>query len=140
MRVNRVISVVPTARQRRWWVALAIFALAFLSLRPACDLWLSHWSKHEIAHFGVAHAAGAHGHAPANAPDGLPCCATVDQGTLVKSFNAIAWRSWLNDVAPAAPVARTVLRVAVLLSLSLTTSVIPPGNLPFYARSARILR
>ena len=140
MSASGILSVNPTARQRRWWAALAIFALAFLSLRPACDVWLSHWSNHEAAHVGVAGIADAHVHAPAHAPSEPLCCTSIENSSLVKPFDAIAWRSGPSDSAVAFSVPRTVVRAVVPLFLSLTASVIPPGSPPYYARSARILR
>ena len=59
MGARSVTSVSSGMRQRRWWVALAILALAFLSLRPACDVWLSHWSKHGGTHAVTAHSMQA---------------------------------------------------------------------------------
>ena len=125
-------------RQRRWWVALAILALAFLSLRPACDVWLSHWSKHGGTHAATAHSMQAH--APAHAPDEPGCCATIESRTLVNAFDAMAWQSGPSKLAAASLAVPMPIKVALALVLSLTASVIPPGNPPFYARSARILR
>jgi len=138
MRANGVISVNPAARQRKWWAALAIVALAFLSLRPACDVWLSHWDNHEGAHHVAAHQTDVH--APAHAPDEPLCCATVESATLVKPADGVVWGFDQAKLLPTAAFVQTALRVAAPLLRTLTGSVIPPGNPPFYVRSARILR
>ncbi|MEJ2173633.1 MAG: hypothetical protein P8Y76_01615 [bacterium] len=138
MHSNGLISVNPTAHQRKWWAALAIVAFAFLSLRPACDVWLSHWDKHKGTHHVAAHQTQVH--TPAHAPDEPLCCATVESGTLVKPSDAVVWRSDQEKPLATAAFVRTALWVAVPLLRTLTASVIPPGSPPFYVRSARILR
>jgi len=138
MHSNGLVSVNPRARQRKWWAALAIVALAFLSLRPACDVWLSHWNKHEGAHHMAVHQT--HVDAPAHAPDEPMCCATVEGGTLVKPSDAVVWGSDQAKPLAMAAFVQTALRVAAPLLRTLTASVIPLGSLPFYVRSARILR
>jgi len=123
-----------TRRKRKWWAALAIVALAFLSVRPACEVWLSHAKWHDVAQLSAMHAAVSH-EAPAH---DATCCASIEGAKFVKPADSV-----LPSVAltPAiALLARTALRVAVASLRTPTTSVIPPGNPPFYARSARILR
>lgn len=132
-----VISLSPTARQRKWWAAFALVALGFLSLRPACDVWLSHWDKHRNAHHVTAHQASTQAGAHSSAEP--VCCASIEDGGLVKPFDVVVWRvdpskttlAYLTQSAPAP--------AGQLLSL-LTASVRPPGNASFYVRSARILR
>jgi len=132
-----VISLSPTARQRKWWAAVALVALGFLSLRPACDVWLSHWDKHQDAHHVTAHQTSTQ--AGAHSPAKPVCCATIEDGGLVKPSDMVVWRvdppkttlALLSQSAPAP---------ARLLHSLLTASVRPPGNASFYVRSVRILR
>jgi len=138
MSVLGVLSVNPTARQRRWWVALAIFALAFLSLRPACEAWLSHWSAHAGQHSASTHVLGAH--APAHSPGEPLCCATIESRSVISAFDALTLQSGPGKLAAASLAVLTPRTAVVPLSQSLTASVIPPGSPPYYARSARILR
>jgi len=132
-----VISVNPTARQRKWWAALALAALAFLSLRPACDAWLSHWDKHEGAHHVAAHQTSAQ--ADSHAPAEPVCCTTVEAGGLVKPFDMAVWRADPSKTTVAL-FAQSAPAPAARLHNLLTASVRPPGNASFYVRSARILR
>jgi len=134
MSMRGVLSVNPTARQRRWWVALAIFALAFLSLRPACEAWLAHWNAHAGQHSVSTHAVGAHS-------SGDPaCCATIESRSVISAFDALTLQSGPGKLAAASLAVLALGKATVAASLSLTASVIPPGSPPFYARSARILR
>lgn len=138
MRSSGLVSVNPTARQRRWWAGLAIVALAFLSLRPACDVWLSHWDKHKVAHHAMAHQSDAS--APAHEPHEPMCCTSIESGALVKSADMVVPRGEQAKPPVATLFTQTAFRVAAPLLQSLTASVIPPGSPPFYVRSARILR
>jgi hypothetical protein len=127
-------------RSRRWWTALAIVALAFLSLRPACEVWLSHWAKHGSAQHALAHSAAPHGVAPVHESHDVPCCARIEGAALVKPL-ALPIPSAEQPKSLAFPVlVATALQVAAPLLHALTASVIPPGSPPFYVRSARILR
>jgi hypothetical protein len=137
MQGMRVISVNPTARHRRWWAAFALVALAFLSLRPACDVWLSHWDKHTGAHHVTTHQVGAQ--AISHAPTEPLCCATIEDGGLVKPFDMVAWGADPSK-ATVAIFSQFVLAPTVPMYSLLTASVRPPGNASFYVRSARILR
>ena len=138
MSVSGVLSVNPTARRRRWWVALAIFALAFLSLRPACEAWLSHWSAHAGQHSAMTHAVGAH--APMHVPGDPVCCATIESRSVISAFDALILQAGPGKLAAVSLAVLTLRKAAVPSLLSLTASVIPPGSPPYYARSARILR
>ena len=134
-----IFSVYPTARQRRWWVALAIVALALLSLRPACEAWLSHWSMGN----GGQHAAAVHGHvhsATAHAPHEEPCCGSIEAFALVKPADMLPSQTKQTPSVAILKSVRAVLPAAAPLLHALTASVIPPGSLPFYVRSTRILR
>jgi len=139
MSATGVISVTPTARQRKWWAALAIVALAMLSLRPACEAWLSHWSMGN----GGQHAAAVHGHvhsAPAQSPHEEACCGSIEAHALVKPADLLPWQTAQTPSVPILLSMRSAFPVAAPLLHALTASVIPPGNAPFYVRSARILR
>ena len=132
-----VISVSPTVRQRRWWSAFALVALAFLSLRPACDVWLPHWDKHKGAHHGTAHESSAQ--AISHVPTEPMCCATIEDGGLVKPSGMVVWRVDPSKTTVAHLTQSAPAPAGQLVSL-LTASVRPPGNASFYERSARILR
>ena len=137
MSANGFLSVNFTARQRRWWVALAVIALALLSLRPACEAWLSHWAVGGEP--SQAAAMHVHGHGtPAQAPHGQPCCGNIEAFALVKPADMLSWQS--AQTPPILPSVRVALAVAVPLLHAVPDSVIPPGSPPFYVRSARILR
>ena len=138
MSVSGILSVNPTVRQRRWWVALAIFALAFLSLRPACETWLSHWSAHAGQQSALTHAVGAH--APMHAPGDPVCCATIESRSVISAFDALILQSGPGKLAAMSLAVLTLRKAPVPSTFSLTASVIPPGSPPYYARSARILR
>lgn len=142
MSATGVISITPTARQRRWWAALAIVALALLSLRPACDVWLSHWGKGDIPHQALAHNAhsAATHEAPAHAPHDEPCCETIKGSTLVKPADMLQWRTAQGSAPVLLQSMRAAFPAATPLLHALTVSVIPPGSPPYYVRSARILR
>lgn len=125
-------------RRRKWWTAFAIVALTFLSLRPACEIWLSHAKGHDVFQLPAVHAAVAH-EAPAHAPHDSACCASIEGATLVKPADALVLR--IAQIPAAATLnAQAVLRVAVPSLHALSASVIPPGIASFYVRSARILR
>jgi len=128
-----------TVRERKWWAALALVALAFVSLRPACDVWLSHWAKRDGALHSVAHNVVAH-EAPAHETHDTPCCASIEGGALVKPSDVAV----LGAKQPQSPayffVTSTALRIATPLLHALTASVTPLGSPPFHVRSARILR
>ena len=132
-----VISLSPTARQRKWWAAFALVALAFLSLRPACDVWLSHWDKHEGAHHVTAYESSAQ--AISHAPTEPMCCATIEDGGLAKPSDMVVWR-----VDPSKTTVSLLSQSASAPARQphslLTASARPPGNASFYVRSARILR
>jgi hypothetical protein len=138
MHSKGLVSVNSTARQRKWWAALAIVALAFLSLRPACDVWLSHWDKHDGTHHATARQNDAS--PPAHAPHEPMCCATIESGMVVKPSDAVLWGSDQAKLLATDAFVQTALRVAAPLLRTLTASVIPPGSPPYYVRSARILR
>jgi hypothetical protein len=123
---------------RKWWVALAIVAFAFLSLRPACELWLSHTAKHDASLHASTLSAVAHGVShPAH--DDF-CCASVQTGALVKFPDVVSWRTVQGELPAISVYAGTVFRAVTPLLRVLTISVNPPGNHSFYERSARILR
>ena len=132
-----VISVIPTVRQRRWWSAFALVALAFLSLRPACDVWLSHWDMHKGTHHAATHQVGTQ--AISHAPTEPLCCATIEDGGLVKPSDMVS-RSPDPSQTTVALFSQFVPAPAAQLHSLLTASVRPPGNASFYERSARILR
>lgn len=137
MRADGCISMSIT-RRRKWWVAFAIVALAFLSLRPACEVWLSHAKGHDVVQLSALHAAVGH-EAPAHAPHDTACCASIEGATLVKPGDTLVLR--IAQIPDAAALnAQAVLRVAVPPLHALSASVIPPGIASFYVRSARILR
>jgi hypothetical protein len=138
MTTMTTLSRIATVRQRRWWATLAIIAFAFLSLRPACELWLAHRGDHFSAHHGAARETSVHW--PLYAPDDSPCCATIERGLLAKASSSIVWRGELPKLllAPfAAPAARSVANRS---DQALIATVKPPGSAPFYMRSRRILR
>ena len=128
-----------TARQRTWWAVIGIVAFAFLSLRPACDIWMSHWTKHDSPPHPDVHVAVAH-EVVAHASHDEPCCAKIKGSALVKPTDTIVSRGERAKAPAYVVFVRTAPRVAMSLLRSLGASVIPPGNLPFYERSARILR
>ena len=85
MSATAMLSVNPSARRRSWWAALAIVALALLSLRPACEAWLSHWAMGNEGH----HAAAVHGHvhsAPAHASHEDLCCGSLEAFALARRW------------------------------------------------------
>jgi len=137
MRAFDVLSVNPSVRQRKWLATFALVALAFLSLRPACDVWLSHWGKHGSAHHVTAHQAStlAEPHSPVEPV----CCATIEDGGLVKPSDMVSWGADPAKTTVALFLQLVPAPAAQLHSL-LTASVRPPGNASFYERSARILR
>lgn len=125
-------------RRRKWWAAFAIAALAFLSLRPACEVWLSHAKGHGVVQLSAVHAAVAH-EAPAHAPHDTACCASIEGATLVKPADTLVLR--IAQIPAAATLSsQSVLRVAATSLRALSASVVPPGIASFYVRSARILR
>jgi hypothetical protein len=138
MRANGPISITPTARQRKWWVALALVAITFLSLRPACEVWLSHRGHHQGAHVFGAHLADAA--VPAHAPAEPACCATIEKGGLVKPADMLIARPGESKAPVVVLVARNAMTAVGRLVHILTTSVRPLGSPPFHVRSARILR
>lgn len=132
-------------RRRKWWAVLAIVALGFLSLRPACELWLGHAAEHHAALHASAHDAvgsGASGHAQhaPQPPHDAACCASIASATLVKPADAATLRTAQKASSAVLAFTQTALRIAAPMLHALTDSVIPPGNPPFYARSSRILR
>lgn len=139
MSATAILPVHPSARQRRWWAALAIVALALLSLRPACEAWLAHWSMGNEGH----HAAAVHGHvhsAPTQSPHDEPCCGSVEAYALVKPADMLPWRTAQAPSVAILQSMRAALWAAAPRLHALTASVIPPGSPPFYVRSTRILR
>ena len=139
MSATAVLSVRPSARHRKWWAALAIVALALLSLRPACEAWLSHWSMGNEGHHAAAVHAHSHG-APAGSPHDEPCCGSVEGYALVKPADMLPWQSAQPPSVAILQSLRVTFPAAASLVHALTASVIPPGSPPFYVRSARILR
>lgn len=125
---------------RKWWAALAIVALAFLALRPACEVWLSHWDGHG----GSAHAAVTAVSAANVSPHGshdVPCCSSITSSSLVAPADSVLARFGQDKVPPAMLFAWTVtVPVATYVRRSLSAFVAPPGVPSFYERSARILR
>jgi hypothetical protein len=125
---------------RKWWAALAVVALTFLLLRPACDAWLSHSGGHE----GSAHAAITAvqiGDVSTHAPHDVLCCASIKSSSVVQPADSALARSAQGKVQLAALVARAATTpVVASLRRSLGAFVIPPGIPSFYERSARILR
>lgn len=128
-----------TARGRKGWAILAIVALAFLSLRPACDVLLSHWGGKD----GSAHAAAVlafGGHESNGAPHDVPCCASIEGAKLVKPADSAVPKSDPKNLQPAFFTVRVLAAAATSLRSRLSISVVPPGISSFYERSARILR
>ena len=138
MRANGPMSISPTARQRKWWAALALVAITFLSLRPACEVWLSHWGHHEGGHAFAAHQthAAPSGHAPVEPA----CCATIEKGGLLKPADMVIGRADQSKAPAVVFVARIAMAEVARIVHALTTSVRPLGSPPFHVRSARILR
>jgi len=129
------ISMSATMRSRKWWVALALLALAFMSMRPACEAWLSHGG----ADLGAAQAlvvATQDSHAPHDAA----CCAGIEDSKLVKPADYVL-TSTARDAPVFAPYVAWVSGAATQwLRRAPRAAVIPPGIASFYERSARILR
>jgi len=130
-----------TIRKRLWqgFIALAFLSLFVVLIRPICDV---HKLSSGISHSGpiavTEHDAGEAAH---HSDETGPCCASVDDGSLLVSAVSIPTSANDND-AFALPV------VAVLLSAWLAVGVrhaaagpppAPPPALPYHARSARIL-
>ncbi|KPK08734.1 MAG: hypothetical protein AMJ64_02715 [Betaproteobacteria bacterium SG8_39] len=113
-----------------------------MSLRPACDVWLSHWGKSDVPHHALAHNAhDASTHeAPAQAPHDEPCCESIGGSALVKPADVLPWRTGQGSAPVLLQSMRAALPAAMPLLHALTASVIPPGSPPFYVRSTRILR
>jgi len=125
-------------RSKRW-AALAVVALTFFLLRPACEAWLSHWG-----HGGSVHAAEAAvqvGDGSGHAPHDVQCCASIKGSSLVMPADSVLGRSPQGKVQFAALNARALMNpVVASLRHSLSAFVVPPGIPSFYERSARILR
>lgn len=125
---------------RKWWAALAVVALTFLLLRPACDAWLSHSGWHD----GSAHAAVPAvqiGDGSGHVPHDVQCCASIKGSSIVPPADSALARSVQGKVQLASLVARAAMNpVAASLRLSLSAFVVPPSIPSFYERSARILR
>lgn len=112
-------------------MALAAMALAFVLLRPVCELWFGHANLGGAA-FGTASVPGADHQAQ--------CCSSVSDGNLTASLTAAlggAERS--PGFAAAAPLA-FVFGIPVLARQLHSLRAPPPGPSSYYLRSARILR
>lgn len=125
---------------RKWWAALALVALSFLLLRPACDAWLSHAGGHD----GSAHTAVTAlqiGDGSTHVPHDVQCCASIKGSSVVPPADSALGRTAQGKVQFVALIARTLTTpVATSLRRSLSAFVVPPGIPSFYERSARILR
>jgi hypothetical protein len=125
---------------RKGWAVLAVVALTFLLLRPACDAWLSHSGGHDGAgHAGLT--ALQIGDGSTHAPHDVQCCASIKGSSLVVPADSMLARTAQGKVQFAALNARALMSpVAASLRRSLSAFVAPPGIPSFYERSARILR
>ena len=125
---------------RKVWTALAVVALTFLLLRPACDAWLSHSGGHDRLADTAATAVQI-GDGSAHAPHDVQCCASIKGSSLVTPADSALGRTAQWKVHFAASNARALMSpVAASLRRALSAFVVPPGIPSFYERSARILR
>ena len=125
---------------RKWWAALAVVALTFVLLRPACEAWLSHWEGHDsLAH--AAMTALQPGDGSDHARHEAQCCASVKGSSVVTPADSAFGRSPQGKVYFALLTTR-VLTTPVVASVrrSLSAYTDPPSIPSFYERSARILR
>ena len=124
---------------RAMMLALVFVALAFVSLRPFCQLAFANDGQS-----GVAGFVTAAGHAPAEHPDrgDTPCgtgCTSIKDGTLVKPAEPLA--SWTRSGSLGAVLfASTGLLLFVRSRNPARRLLVIPPERSFYARSARILR
>lgn len=118
-------------------MALAAIALAFILLRPVCEIWFGHANRGGAA-LGTQMALGtasAHG-----ADDSVQCCSSVSDGNPAASLTATlggAERS--PGFTPAAPLT-FVIGTSIIARQLHSLRAPPPGQSSFYLRSARILR
>ncbi len=125
---------------RKWWAALAVVALTFLLLRPACDAWLSH-SGGQGGSLHAAETALQIGDGSTRAPHDVQCCASIKGSSLVTPADSALGRTAQGKVQLAASNARALMNpVVASLRRSLSAFVVPQGIASFYERSARILR
>ena len=120
------------------FVALAAIALAFVLLRPVCELWFGHASPGGAGALGTQTVLGT---ASAHSGGGsVQCCASVSDGNLAASLTAALGGSDRSPgFTPVAPIAFVIGISAVARQLHSLRSP-PPIPSSFYLRSARILR
>jgi len=117
-------------------VVLALLALSLVLARPICDVYQLQGSS---SHSGTSVAANhAHGEA-SHHEDSEPCCASIEDGTLVVPA-AVATPAVKS---PASLLVATASLPGWLDATPFPAEAIPPhrppDSQPYYARSARIL-
>lgn len=118
-------------------LAIVVLVLAFVLLRPFCDLAAA--DQVHVAPTATVAGHGVAGHADSGTPLSAACCAQISAGTVVNPAASLV--SWLS-VAPLGAA------LFVLAGLPLFASsrhparfrLAAPPERSFYARSARILR
>lgn len=125
--------------RRAMMLALAFVALGFVSLRPFCELAFANGG-----HSDVATVVAVAGHFVAGHPDredmpSAACCASVEDGTLVKPAEPLV--SWTQGGLLGAVLFASagLLLFARSRNPARRLLAVPPER-SFYARSARILR
>jgi len=119
-------------------LALVFAALAFVLLRPFCELKYAGEANSGVAGFVAAAGHDAAAHPRGETPSGT-CCSSVKDGTLVKPAELLT--SWTRGDSPGA----LIFASAGLLLFARPRNpagrrlAVPPGS-SFYTRSARILR
>ncbi len=130
----------PPAGASRWTMLLLVCAaLAVLSFRLACELAFAGHSHGAIAAAVMQVGNAAAGYATPGDPASGSCCSRIEDGTLVKPADALAWRM------QGAPLGAALFASTALLLFArrripekcLYTAL--PGR-SFYARCTRILR
>jgi len=117
---------------------VAFFALFFLLLQPVCAMYERYTSTPQVASAASTHDIA---HADGTSHGSTPCCSEIRADALASESSATA----ADRIFPAAEMAvalslplTLVARPGLILRSRSTWSAPPP--LPYYARSARILR
>jgi len=123
----------PAAWRSAHWRAFAVLVLLALSvilLRPMCDVLESHLtgSASNIEHISTGH----------HESDATPCCASIEDASLVASAGSATEEKRSPGLAidPGMAVRATI---PLTLQVDVARPQPPLQNLPYHARTARIL-